>query len=179
MRGVEEGEKPMPEINTDKVCFVIAKSRELRRGRGPRAGRLQPDRRWRARNSHRRQQLGPARNSSSSSPISTSTRRMPSVALVWIGRGDYEADDWASAVAAAADQGEAPTWKYLLGIPLLPDYLEDALSAFGRSCEDFDAQEENGGVGGAQCERRSAFFNAASMRGANIVLTAKSEPCVV
>jgi hypothetical protein len=25
---------------------------------------------------------------------------------------------------------------------LLPDYLEDALSAFGRSCEDYEAGEE-------------------------------------
>ena len=46
-------------------------------------------------------------------------------------------------MAAAADRHEAPTWKYLLGIPLLPDYLEDALSAFGRSCEGFDEAEES------------------------------------
>ena len=59
------------------------------------------------------------------------------VGLMWIGRGDFEADDWRDAVAAAADRHEGPTWKYLLGIPLLPDYLEDALSAFGRSCGGF------------------------------------------
>ena len=29
----------------------------------------------------------------------------------------------------------------VLGMPLLPDYLEDALSAFDRSCEDFELKE--------------------------------------
>ena len=30
------------------------------------------------------------------------------------------------------------TASYLLGIPLLPDFLEEALAAFGRSCEEFE-----------------------------------------
>ena len=62
------------------------------------------------------------------------------VALAWIGRGDYDAEDWQGAVAAAGDRHEGPTAKYLLGMPLLPDYLEDALSAFDRSCEGFDEE---------------------------------------
>jgi hypothetical protein len=68
---------------------------------------------------------------------------------MWIGRGDFDAEDWRSAVAAATERQdavtagrEAPTYRYLLRMPLLPDYLEDALSAFGRSCEDFQAGEE-------------------------------------
>ncbi len=60
------------------------------------------------------------------------------VALAWIGRGDFEADDWPSAVAAANERHEGPTWRYLIGMALLPDYLQDALSAFGRSCEDYE-----------------------------------------
>jgi hypothetical protein len=31
------------------------------------------------------------------------------------------------------------TASYLLGTPLLANYLEDALSQFGESCEDLDA----------------------------------------
>ena len=42
------------------------------------------------------------------------------------------------AVAAAAERREGPTWKYLLDMALLPDYLQDALDAFGRSCEDYE-----------------------------------------
>jgi hypothetical protein len=57
------------------------------------------------------------------------------VALAWIGRGDIEAEEWKIAVAQAKERAEGPTWRYLLDMDLLPDYLEDALSAFGRSCE--------------------------------------------
>jgi len=64
------------------------------------------------------------------------------VALAWIGRGDFEAEEWRAAVAEANARAEGPTWKYLLGMALLPDYLEEALSAFGRSCEEFEAGSE-------------------------------------
>ena len=64
------------------------------------------------------------------------------VALAWIGRGDFEPDDWRAAVAEAKQRADAPTWKYLLGLELLPDYLEDALSAFGRSCEGLGSADE-------------------------------------
>jgi hypothetical protein len=59
------------------------------------------------------------------------------VALVWIGRGDFEPDQWREAVALAAEQRERSVSGYLLGIPLLADYLEDALSSFGCSCSDY------------------------------------------
>ena len=64
------------------------------------------------------------------------------VALAWIGRGDFEPDDWRAAVAEAKQRADAPTWKYLLGLELLPNYLEDALSAFGRSCEGLGSADE-------------------------------------
>jgi hypothetical protein len=57
---------------------------------------------------------------------------------VWIGRGDYGADDWTEALAQVRDVRERHTIDYLLGTPLLADYLEEALAAFGRSCEDFE-----------------------------------------
>ena len=61
------------------------------------------------------------------------------VALTWIGRGDFEAKEWPVAVAQANERAKGPNWKYLLEMELLPDYLEEALSAFGRSCEDYEA----------------------------------------
>ena len=64
------------------------------------------------------------------------------VALAWIGRGDFEPEEWRTAVAEAKQRAEGPTWKYLLGFELLPDYLEDALSAFGRSCEGLGSADE-------------------------------------
>lgn len=58
------------------------------------------------------------------------------VALTWLGRGDYTADEWADAVQAARDARSDHTDTYLLGIPLLGDYLEEGLTQLGYSCED-------------------------------------------
>lgn len=46
------------------------------------------------------------------------------IALAWLGRDDYEADEWDDAIAAASDRGEMPASRYLMGMPLLGDYLE-------------------------------------------------------
>lgn len=51
------------------------------------------------------------------------------VALAWVGRGTYEAADWADAVKEAQGAHNRHTAEYLLGLPLLGDYLENGLSA--------------------------------------------------
>jgi hypothetical protein len=53
------------------------------------------------------------------------------VALAWIGRGDYDAAEWADAVAEARQRGNKRTSSYLLGMPMLADYLEEGLEAIG------------------------------------------------
>jgi hypothetical protein len=53
------------------------------------------------------------------------------VALFWIGRGDYEPDDWATAVRTAAQRREIPSERYLLGHPLVGDYWADGLQRLG------------------------------------------------
>jgi hypothetical protein len=58
------------------------------------------------------------------------------VALAWVGRGDYDISEWKDARKQAAARHNARTAQYLLGIPLLSEFLEDALSDAGRSCED-------------------------------------------
>ena len=58
------------------------------------------------------------------------------VALTWLGRGDGEIDDFGDLRAEAARAHNRRTAAYLLGIPLLADYLGEAISQFGISCED-------------------------------------------
>lgn len=58
------------------------------------------------------------------------------VALTWLGRGDFTSEEWVEAVQAARDARSDHTDTYLLGIPLLGDYLEEGLSQLGYSCED-------------------------------------------
>jgi hypothetical protein len=60
------------------------------------------------------------------------------VTMTWLGRGDGTLDDWDDLRAEAARVHNRRTASYLLGIPLLPDYLEEALAEFGRSCEEFE-----------------------------------------
>ena len=60
------------------------------------------------------------------------------VALAWVGRGDYSKGDWDEALSLARERHNERTSLYLLGMPLLPDYLEEGLAAFDLSCEDFE-----------------------------------------
>jgi hypothetical protein len=58
------------------------------------------------------------------------------VALTWLGRGDGGIEDWADLRGEAARAHNRRTAAYLLGIPLLADYLDEAISQFGISCEE-------------------------------------------
>ena len=60
------------------------------------------------------------------------------VALVWLGRGDGDLDNWHDLRAEAARAHNNRTASYLIGTPMLADYLEEALSLFGKSFEDFE-----------------------------------------
>jgi hypothetical protein len=60
------------------------------------------------------------------------------VALAWLGRDDYSANDWAAVRQEAARAHNERTASYLLGTPLLGDFLEEGLSMLGYSCEEFE-----------------------------------------
>jgi hypothetical protein len=62
------------------------------------------------------------------------------VALTWLGRDDYEASDWATVRDEAAREHNRRTARYLLGMPLLADFLEEGLSMLGRSCDEVEAE---------------------------------------
>ena len=71
----------------------------------------------------------------------TIDERIDLVALAWLGREDYTIDDWPTLRDEAA-QAQGPNGKktadYLLGMPMLGDFLEEGLSMFGKSCESFE-----------------------------------------
>jgi hypothetical protein len=62
--------------------------------------------------------------------------RLDLIALVWIGRGDFDFDQWAEARDSAREVPR-PTARYILGIPIVSDYLEKALSDLGYSLNDY------------------------------------------
>jgi hypothetical protein len=60
------------------------------------------------------------------------------VALLWLGRGDGTLEDWNDLRDEAQRQHNKRTAAYLLGEPLLSDHLEEGLSQFNFTCEDFE-----------------------------------------
>lgn len=61
------------------------------------------------------------------------------VALMWLGRGDGDLDSWKDLRAEASRAHNNRTASYLIGTPMLADYLEEALSQLGKSFEEFEA----------------------------------------
>ncbi|MDI9848250.1 DUF3775 domain-containing protein [Rhodoblastus sp. 17X3] len=135
-----DNEPDMPEINTGKVCFIVVKALEL----------LSEDEGVRPDASY------PSDDGSTITLTDTANRPVRQelrqfidaldadeldalVALVSIGRGDFEPAEWRAAVAEAGRRRETISAGYLFGTPLLPNYLEDTLSAFDRSCGEFGA----------------------------------------
>jgi hypothetical protein len=53
------------------------------------------------------------------------------VALAWLGRGSFPAEALDEAIAAAKAEKVSRTETYLMGIPLLADYLEEGLDRLG------------------------------------------------
>jgi hypothetical protein len=60
------------------------------------------------------------------------------LALLWLGRGDYDAQSWPEALRQARETQSSTETEYLLGTPLLGDYLEEGVEALGLSLEDFE-----------------------------------------
>ena len=106
MRRIDDGELPMPEINPDKVCFVIVKARELA---GQDTGVEPDDSNPSDDNEHA--MLTDADDGSNRKELVEFIRDLDVdetaalLALAWIGRGDYEPADWRSAVKAAGSSG--------------------------------------------------------------------------
>ncbi len=62
------------------------------------------------------------------------------VAIAWIGRGAFEPEDYAEAVATAEAEATTPTADYLMGMPHLAENLEAGLDALG---VDVSGEEED------------------------------------
>ena len=58
------------------------------------------------------------------------------IALMWLGRGDYDLSEWAQATEDAQDAVGEDTTSYLLAHPQVADYLEEGLLQHGLSCEE-------------------------------------------
>lgn len=129
---------PSLSISPEKVFFVISKARQSDieaaepelmsdfadddAGYGPQG---------RGKNTDRSELLGFIRDLNIDEQIDL-------VGLMWLGRGDGDLENWRDLRAQAAQAHNQRTASYLIGTPMLADYLEEAMSQFGASFEDFE-----------------------------------------
>ncbi len=130
-----------PDINPDKVCFIIAKARELEaEDEGLEADASNPadDQCASVLSSEDYETL--RQELAAFIDALDDDEKAELVALAWTGRGDYTAKEWQVAVAQAKSRQEMETSVYLIGTPLFSDYLEAGLAEFDMSCQDFDSR---------------------------------------
>lgn len=58
------------------------------------------------------------------------------LALMWLGRGDYDVEEWEDALRDAQDIWDGQTVSNMIATPLLADYLSEGLDLLGYSCEE-------------------------------------------
>ena len=61
------------------------------------------------------------------------------LALLWLGRGDYDKDEWEEALDEAEGLRAERGPDYLIGTPLLGDLLQEGLGQLGYSCENTES----------------------------------------
>jgi Protein of unknown function (DUF3775) len=131
---------PSLSISSEKVCFVIIKAREY----DVKDVVSDPDSGSNAIDDGMIDVLEDHRDDPVAQEIRGFIRAMTEdeqidlVALAWLGRGDGTIDEWDDIRGEAERAHNNRTASYLLGIPLLPDYLEEGLSQFGLGCDDED-----------------------------------------
>ena len=67
------------------------------------------------------------------------------VAVMWIGRGSFEAEEIEEAKRTAFEEASTPCADYLIGTPHLSDHLENGLDALGLSAADDEDDLIRGG----------------------------------
>ncbi len=130
----------MPEINRARVCFISLKAREF----DAQEGIAEPDYGSNASDDSFVQILEAYGDDPTFEELQGAIDALSEddqcalVALAWVVRGDFYADDWERALDTAREQRTEHTALYLIGMPLLSDYLEGGLSEFGMDCEDIN-----------------------------------------
>lgn len=130
----------MPDINSDKVCFVIIKAREF----DVQDEDADVDDSSNASDDNFVSVYASAKDDSVRKELKEFIDSMDEdeqcelVALCWVGRGDFSPEEWKIAVSEARSRRQGSTADYLIGIPQVSDFLEEGLSKFDLSCEGFE-----------------------------------------
>ncbi|WP_295046881.1 DUF3775 domain-containing protein [uncultured Paracoccus sp.] len=114
----------MLQISPEKIAHIIIRAREYDSGVNP----------WAHQGS--RPQHGVGRELHEFIAGLNEDEQASLVAVLWIGRDSFDADELGEAIQTARTERTTPTEDYLMGEPLLADLLEAGLDALGISPED-------------------------------------------
>ncbi len=137
------------DIKPEVVCHVIFKARELNAGdelledyeerETHMTGRVALDEEAIEREAHQEHEQDPTYNELKNFIDELSVdEQCELIALTWLGRDDGPAGDWGDMLRLAGERRTDHTAAYLLEMPLLADHLQEALSKFDISCEEFE-----------------------------------------
>ena len=127
-------------INPDKVCFIVAKARMF----DVKELVSDPDSGSNATDDGMTDVLEDLPDDATYQELTAFIRALDEdeqinlVALAWLGRGTYGIEEWPDALNEARAQHNRRTAEYLTKLPLLGDYLEEGLAAFGENCDASD-----------------------------------------
>ena len=133
---------PVLTISPEKVCFIIVKAREF----DAKDALTEPDPGSNPADDMEAAVLEEHEDDPVVEEISSlidslsEDEQVDLVALTWLGRDDYSTADWPTVRAEAARARNERTASYLLGMPLVSDFLEEGLSMLGYSCEEFEIE---------------------------------------
>lgn len=137
----KSGETPTLNISADKVAFIIVKAREY----DEKVADSDPDEGSNPTDDDNADILEDKAGDSTREELASAINALNEdeqielVALAWLGRGTYDISEWSDGIQVARDEHNKRTAQYLLGLPLLGDYLEEGLAAFGIAISDEDA----------------------------------------
>src|ERR1700722_13081358 len=138
-------ESPTLDIAEDKLAFIIEKAREF----DVKESDSDPDSGSNANDDGNADVLEDQPGDATREELISAIRelnedeRAQLIALAWLGRGTYDLEEWSEAVSTAKSEHGKRAAEYLIGLPLLGDYLEDGMALFDAGSAD-DADESEG-----------------------------------
>jgi hypothetical protein len=125
-------------ISPEKVCYIIAKAREFDAKDvvtdPDDASNPSDDKMISVLEDHRDDPV--VQEISATIFAMSQDEQIDLVTMAWLGRGDGSIEDWDELHAEAMRAHNKRTASYLLGMPLLADYLDETLSELGHSCDE-------------------------------------------
>lgn len=122
-------------VSPEKVSFLVAKAREFDAKVEP----VEPDPGSNESDDQQRGVLEDYADDLTAEELRDAIRSLNDdeivdlIAIVWVGRGDFDRDGFADARALAVERHRIDSSDYLLGMPMLGDFLEEGMATLGHS----------------------------------------------